>query len=80
MSYCLYYQAKVFPPKCWFFVAVLRSFEHIAFDRTADVSESIFEFFVPADTEIYFLQVLACFQEQGIVTDLKKLDNRFISI
>lgn len=53
-SYCSYYQAHIKRPYCWFLVAVLRSFEHVAFDRTIDKNNSIFEFFVPHDTEKYF--------------------------
>ncbi len=78
MSYCLYYKAHIKRADCWFFVAILRSFEHLAFDRTLDTQESVFEFFVPQATEKYFLEMMAYFQEQGIVTDLVQVPNRFM--
>ena len=53
-----YYQAQVKPSQTWYFVAILRSFEHMVFDRTFNVTQGIFEFFVPPDTEKYFLQVI----------------------
>lgn len=76
-AWCSYYQAHVRREKVWFFVAVLRSQEHVCFDRTYDVATSVFEFFVPASQEIIFLQVLAFFEQEGIVTNLTKLPNRF---
>jgi len=77
MSYCYYYKARVEVAKSWYFVAVLRSFEHIAFDRTFDVGNSIFEFFVPADMEPYFVEVMRYFQDQGLITDFQQLPNRY---
>lgn len=76
MSYCLYYQAKVDRAKSWFFVAALRSFEHVAFDRTLDVDESIFEFFVPSDTQRYFLELMTYMEQEHIISDLVQLPNR----
>ncbi len=71
-----YYQAQVDPAHGWFFVGVLRSFEHMAFDRTLDVQKSIFEFFVPQDTENYFLDLMDYFKKEEIIFDLCKLPNR----
>ena len=76
--YCNYYQANVQKEDCWFLAGVLRSFEHVAFDRTIDKEKSLFEFFVPATTEEYFLQIMDYLQAQGIVSDLKKLPNRLL--
>ena len=73
---CAYYQAEIKKNDCWFFVAVLRSFEHVAFDRTIDVETSRFEFFVPVDVEQIFLTVLNYFERQGIASGLVKLPNR----
>jgi hypothetical protein len=53
-KYCVYYQADVTRHKCWFLVAVLRSFENIAFDRTLDKQSSVVEFFVAPDRELEF--------------------------
>src|SRR3546814_7842172 len=57
----LFRSAYVDPAYGWFFVGALRSFEHIAFDRTIDVESSIFEFFVPQDTEEYFVELMGYF-------------------
>jgi len=74
--FCSYYQAHVQPQKAWFVVAILKSFEHMLFDRTLDVGNSIFEFYVSPSAEPYFLEVMAYMQQQGYVLDLKKLPNR----
>lgn len=75
-KYCLYYQAQVAEKNQWFLVAVLRSFEHLAFDRTLDKEQGIFEFFVPVDNVDAFREVMEYFTDQGIVKDLQKLPNR----
>lgn len=77
--YCTYYQAKVARTKTWFVVAVLRSFEHMAFDRTLNADECIFEFFVPDSMEPYFLQVMHYFEGEGLISDMKKLPNRLLT-
>jgi len=46
MNYCKYFQAQINPEACWFFVAAIRSFEHLAFDRIFDKATSTFEFLV----------------------------------
>ena len=76
MNICSYYQAHVNRPQAWFLVAILRSFEHLAFDRTFDTQHHIFEFFVPEDGEDYFVEVMRYFEQQNIVTQLQKLPNR----
>lgn len=76
MLYCSYYQAHVLKSKTWMLVAVLRSFEHLCFDRTLDKQEGVFEFFVPQDLEPYFLEVMDYFKQENIVTRLKRLPNR----
>jgi hypothetical protein len=76
MLHCSYYQARVQREKCWFLVAVLRSFEHLAFDRTLDVDQSIFEFFVPASTEDTFVELMEYLQQQGIILEVHKMENR----
>jgi hypothetical protein len=78
--YCLYYQAHVNEKDCWYLVAVLRSFEHLVFDRTFDKKKSIFEFFVPHDLEYYFLEVMSYFEREHIVTYLEKLPNRLFDL
>jgi len=78
MNYCLYYQAHVDPPRGWILTAILRSYEHVAFDRTIDKERSIFEFFVPVDTEPYFLAAIKQLEDAGIVSGLVKMENRLL--
>lgn len=77
MKYCIYYQAKVNKAKTWFFVATLRSFENLCFDRTFSVQEEIFELLVPERLETDFLKVMKYYQDNNIVTNLEKLPNRY---
>jgi len=78
MIYCQYYQAKIKKQECSFFVAILRSFEHLCFDRTFDKEESIFEFFIPEYNEQYFLKLMNYFIKLEIVVNLQKLENRLL--
>lgn len=57
-------------------VSVLRSFEHVVFDRTIDKAASVFEFYVPAGQEKTFLEIMTYFEKEGIVVDLTKKENR----
>ena len=75
-TYCAYYQAIVDRSATWFVVAVLKSFEHVAFDRTLDTTTGLFEFFVPQSTEPYFLMVMDYLHKQGLIENLQKLPNR----
>lgn len=74
--YCIYYQARVDIPQTWFVTATLRSFEHCSFDRALNPQEGIIEFFVPKDTNVYFLELMDYYIQKGLVTDLKELPNR----
>ncbi len=76
--FCSYYQAYVKKKYAWFVVGGLKGFEHVAFARTIDVKNSIFEFFVSPDLEDVFLEVMKSFEKQVLVFDLKKLENRLI--
>jgi hypothetical protein len=58
--------------------AVLRSFEHLLFERALDKEQSIFEFFVPSENEKYFLDIMQVFEKKGIISNLQKLPNRLI--
>ena len=78
LPYCSYYQALVDRASTWFVVAVLKSFEHMSFDRTLDIEKGLFEFFVPSSTEKYFLKIMEYLTAQGHVHDLKKLPNRLL--
>ena len=76
--YCLYYQAQVKKELCWFMVAVIRSCEHVAFDRTIDKAGSVFEFFVPPLMQKYFEEIMACFLKDGVITYCTQMDNRLL--
>jgi len=76
MNSCLYYHAHVDKQRTWFFVAVLRSFEHMAFDRTLDKESSLFEIFVPHATDMMFREVMHELCLLGIVVDWQSLPNR----
>ncbi len=78
MAYCQYYQGQVKRNDCWFFVGIMRSFEHLMFDRTIDLPSSTFEFFVPDSMEEQFLSIMDYFQKKGIVSNLQKLPNRLL--
>lgn len=76
VNFCIYYQAIVDRPLCWYVIAVLKSYDHIAFDRTIDVESNLIEFFVPPLTEAIFLSVMARLVKEGLVHNLVKLPNR----
>ncbi len=75
-NYCIYYQAEVERSKCWFMVAILRSFENIAFDRTLDKRASRVEFFVPQDCQTEFVALMQALIERGVIRNLQQLPNR----
>lgn len=75
-DYCLYYQAQVPRDKTWFLVGILRSYEHLVFDRTIDKEKGIFEFFVPEDLETHFLELMALLENRRTIQNLQKLKNR----
>lgn len=75
-NYCTYYQARVVRQRCWFLTAHLHSEDHLAFDRTIDKQQSIFEFFVPPANEQYFEQTMELMQREGVVEEWQKMPNR----
>ena len=76
MNYCSYYQAHLEKSFCWYVVAILKSHEHLAFDRTLDTPTNLFEFYVPESREQEFLNLMNYFQQQHLVKNLQKLPNR----
>lgn len=76
MDYCLYFQATIERKNVWLFTSIIRSFEHLAFDRTLDKQKSIFEFFVPHGLEGYFLEIMNELSNKGLVHDMQQLPNR----
>ena len=78
LDYCLYYQARIQKEMAWFFVGCLKSCDHLAFDRTIDAENDIFEFFVPVDMEDRFVGFMRHFEQLGMVTDFIQKRNRLI--
>lgn len=74
--YSHYYQAQVQKELCWFVTSTLRSYEHLAFDRTIDTTSSTFEFFVAPTAEQVFLEIMNYYQKNNLITNLVKLPNR----
>lgn len=75
-DYCPYYVANVDRHMSYYFVAIMKSFDNMVFDRTIDVETSLFEFFVAPAFEQQFLDLMAYFATQGLVTNLQKRENR----
>jgi len=67
VQYSAYYKAYVPKEKVWFFVATIRSFDHLLFDRTCDVENSIFELFVAPDRVEEFEALMSWYQKNGYV-------------
>ena len=76
--FCSYYTGAVERSKVWVLVSALRGTEHICFDRTVDVQNSVFEFFVPDHTEHIFLEVMDYLKKDGVLLTLEKKENRLI--
>jgi len=77
--YSLYYVGKFERKRCWLLSSVMRGTEHVAFDRSIDKKNGIFEFFVPKDTELIFLQVMDYLKQEGVLYSLEKKENRLLS-
>ncbi len=77
-QYCSYYQAHISKPDTLGCVSILKSFDHMCFDRTLDAATGLFEFFVPESQEPFFLKLMHYFEKQKIVRGLKKMRNRLL--
>ena len=77
-KYSYYFQALVKKSECGFLVAALRSLENVAFARTLDKTQSLFEFFVPPGTRNQFLVFISYFEKKEIVTNLVEKPNRLL--
>ena len=75
-EYCTYYQAHISKPQTIHCVSILKSFDHLCFDRCLDTQSNLFEFFVPESQEQLFLKLMNYFEKQGMMKDVKKLPNR----
>lgn len=76
-NYCIYYQAQV--KQAWLLAALLKSYEHVAFDRTLNVERQIFEFFVPVGCQAQFLEFMQVMVAENVICDLVELPNRLIT-
>lgn len=77
-NYSVYYQARVQKEQAWMVTSAIRFLDHVAFDRTLDKEQSIFEFFVSPDLEVEFLDVAHRLLVKGVFLSLDKLHNRMI--
>lgn len=77
--YCEYYQAYLKIDKTWLVTGILRNEDHLVFDRTLDIKTGLMEFFVIKDYEDKFLSIMNYFVERGLVSDLRKLENRLMT-
>ena len=71
-----YFQATVHRELAWYVVAVLKSFEHLCFDRTYDPECSRFEFFVAPDMTSEFITLMEYFKHEHLIADFQELPNR----
>jgi hypothetical protein len=78
MSYSSYYQAYVEKNFCWYVVAILKSFDHLAFDRTLDTPTNLFEFYVSPGKEQEFETLMNHFAKNHLIREFKKLPNRLM--
>lgn len=76
MAFCSYFQARIEREQTWLFVALLRSNEHLCFDRTLDTQQGLFEFFVPEKNVSRFITLMRGFEAMHLLTDLQALPNR----
>ena len=66
-----YYRAHIPRENVWFFVATIRSFDNLVFDRTVDVENSIFELYVSPDRVQEFEALIGWYQQHGYVQNLE---------
>ena len=79
MKYSFYYQAHVQKEVCWMVTATVRYLDHVAFDRTIDKENSIFEFYVAPDLEDEFVHLAHRLLKAGVFLTFEKLPNRLMT-
>lgn len=75
-----YFQATVHRELSWYVVAILKSFEHLCFDRTYDAESSRFEFFVAPDMAHEFIKLMEHFKNEHLIADFQELPNRITEL
>jgi hypothetical protein len=78
MTKSLYFQAHVERSKCHVVSSTFQFVEHVAFYRTVDVENSVFEFFVSPDMPDIFLDVVRALQKIGVIHWCKEMPNRLV--
>lgn len=78
MSYCAYYQVTINRKLGWFVASTMRSFEHLAFERSFNAKAGINEYFVPTDQEKAFLNIVQGLADMGVITKIEKVPNRLM--
>lgn len=78
MKYSLYFQAHVQKELCWIVTSTMRFTEYVAFDRTVNKENSVFEFFVSPDLETVFLSLIDKLMKRGVILKFQKMPNRLI--
>ncbi|KKQ48326.1 MAG: hypothetical protein US69_C0027G0015 [candidate division TM6 bacterium GW2011_GWF2_38_10] len=73
---CQYYQAIVDVPHTWFVCGILRNEDNLVFERTLETDPRILEFFVTAEQEAEFLDLMHYFISCGYLESLQKMENR----
>ena len=76
MKKSTYFQAKVERSKAHVISSTFQFVEHVAFYRTFDVKEHIWEFFVPADM-VDVLDVIRALKEIDVIHSCEEKTNRF---
>ena len=78
-NFSLYFQAHVKRELCWIVSSTFKYIDYVAFDRTVDKEQSLFEFFVSPDCLQEFLDIMHYFETHHIISDMRQLPNRFIN-
>lgn len=73
---CRYFQAYIPRKSTLYVTALLRSFEHLAFDRSLDAQAGLSEFFVPPAMVEHFLSITNFLHQEGLMSQPQELDNR----
>lgn len=77
-QYCSYFLAQIEKREIVKLISVLKSFDHLCFDRCVDKEQNIFEFFVPASMEKLFTSLMELYQQKGVVKMLRQEKNRLM--
>ncbi|MFA5074596.1 MAG: hypothetical protein WC436_00670 [Candidatus Babeliales bacterium] len=77
--YCQYYQSHTQKNKTWFIIGCFKAENNIAFVRTLNKQNSILEFFVPEEQEIYFLKLMNYLLQNKYLLDYQKMPNRLLN-